>query len=404
MDLGAMRMGYRGAEEAFEERQLAARDPVAQFGAWLAEALRCPAVGEANAMCLATCSRDGKPSARMVLLKGFGQDGFRFFTNRQSRKGRELDSNPFASLVFYWEPLNRQVRIEGSVKRLSEEESEQYFHSRPKSSQIGAVASRQSTVIPDREVSGAGPAGPQQCGERPAGPGLRQQPGSCPCRAPAPSPSFPAVLDEEERRAGGEVPGRAGAEAGGLGRLHPAARRGGVLAGPNQPPARPHRLPAPAGRRGPPRAHDTARRGRVGVRAPRPLRLRLCPAARPIGGVTCAKSAACPPRVPAVPRERWPRSALPEKLVVGFGVPGSPARPQDPAIPSCLLQAGAGRSHKPPASPRQHVGSNCSWGCRWLINRGNDLINYGNDLGTGKEPCESPALILCCWDQSSLVF
>uniref|UniRef100_A0A8B9B9J9 Pyridoxine-5'-phosphate oxidase n=1 Tax=Anser brachyrhynchus TaxID=132585 RepID=A0A8B9B9J9_9AVES len=140
-----------GPPQAFEERQLASRDPVAQFGAWLAEALRCPAVGEANAMCLATCSRDGKPSARMVLLKGFGQDGFRFFTNRQSRKGRELDSNPFASLVFYWEPLNRQVRIEGSVKRLSEEESEQYFHSRPKSSQIGAVASRQSTVIPDRE-------------------------------------------------------------------------------------------------------------------------------------------------------------------------------------------------------------------------------------------------------------
>ncbi|XP_035168909.1 pyridoxine-5'-phosphate oxidase [Oxyura jamaicensis] len=102
-------------------------------------------------MCLATCSRDGKPSARMVLLKGFGQDGFRFFTNRQSRKGRELDCNPFASLVFYWEPLHRQVRIEGSVQRLSEEESEQYFHSRPRSSQIGAVASRQSTVIPDRE-------------------------------------------------------------------------------------------------------------------------------------------------------------------------------------------------------------------------------------------------------------
>uniref|UniRef100_A0A8B9R3V6 Pyridoxine-5'-phosphate oxidase n=1 Tax=Anas platyrhynchos TaxID=8839 RepID=A0A8B9R3V6_ANAPL len=136
----------------FEERHLASRDPVAQFGAWLAEALRCPAVGEANAMCLATCSRDGKPSARMVLLKGFGPDGFRFFTNRQSRKGRELDSNPFASLVFYWEPLNRQVRIEGSVRRLSEEESEQYFHSRPRSSQIGAVASRQSSVIPDREV------------------------------------------------------------------------------------------------------------------------------------------------------------------------------------------------------------------------------------------------------------
>ncbi|XP_064380713.1 pyridoxine-5'-phosphate oxidase [Dromaius novaehollandiae] len=151
MDLGALRKSYRGDEEAFEERHLASRDPVEQFRAWFEEAARCPDVGEANAMCLATCTRDGKPSARMVLLKGFGQDGFRFFTNHESRKGKELDSNPFASVVFYWEPLNRQVRIEGSVKRLSEEESEQYFHSRPKSSQIGAVVSRQSTVIPDRE-------------------------------------------------------------------------------------------------------------------------------------------------------------------------------------------------------------------------------------------------------------
>lgn len=102
-------------------------------------------------MCLATCTRDGKPSARMVLLKGFGKDGFRFFTNFESRKGKELDSNPFASLVFYWEPLNRQVRVEGSVKKLPEEEAECYFHSRPKSSQIGAVVSNQSSVIPDRE-------------------------------------------------------------------------------------------------------------------------------------------------------------------------------------------------------------------------------------------------------------
>ncbi|NXI27846.1 PNPO oxidase, partial [Sterrhoptilus dennistouni] len=92
----------------------------------------------------------------MVLLKGFGPDGFRFFTNYESRKGRELDSNPFASLVFYWEPLCRQVRIEGSVRRLPEEESERYFQSRPKGSQIGALVSRQSSVIPDREVSGAG--------------------------------------------------------------------------------------------------------------------------------------------------------------------------------------------------------------------------------------------------------
>ncbi|XP_073875507.1 pyridoxine-5'-phosphate oxidase isoform X8 [Macaca fascicularis] len=87
----------------------------------------------------------------MLLLKGFGKDGFRFFTNFESRKGKELDSNPFASLVFYWEPLNRQVRVEGPVKKLPEEEAECYFHSRPKSSQIGAVVSHQSSVIPDRE-------------------------------------------------------------------------------------------------------------------------------------------------------------------------------------------------------------------------------------------------------------
>uniref|UniRef100_A0A8C3JQL9 Pyridoxine-5'-phosphate oxidase n=1 Tax=Calidris pygmaea TaxID=425635 RepID=A0A8C3JQL9_9CHAR len=153
MDLGPLRKSYRGDAEAFEEHHLASHDPIQQFQVWFQEAVGCPAIGEANAMCLATCTRDGKPSARMVLLKGFGQDGFRFFTNHESRKGKELDTNPFASLVFYWEPLNRQVRIEGSVKRLPEEESERYFHSRPKSSQIGAVVSRQSSVIPDREVS-----------------------------------------------------------------------------------------------------------------------------------------------------------------------------------------------------------------------------------------------------------
>ncbi|XP_019403904.1 PREDICTED: pyridoxine-5'-phosphate oxidase [Crocodylus porosus] len=151
MDLGALRKSYRGDDEAFEEKQLASLDPIKQFSAWFEEAMQCPSIGEVNAMCLATCTRDGKPSARMVLLKGFSQSGFRFFTNLESRKGKELDSNPFASVVFYWEPLNRQVRIEGSVEKLPEEESEQYFRSRPKSSQIGAVVSHQSTVIPDRE-------------------------------------------------------------------------------------------------------------------------------------------------------------------------------------------------------------------------------------------------------------
>uniref|UniRef100_A0A8C9CRV9 Pyridoxine-5'-phosphate oxidase n=1 Tax=Phocoena sinus TaxID=42100 RepID=A0A8C9CRV9_PHOSS len=108
MDLGPMRKSYRGDREAFEETQLTSLNPMKQFAAWFEEAVQCPDIGEANAMCLATCTRDGKPSARMVLLKGFGKDGFRFFTNFESRKGQELDSNPFASLVFYWEPLNRQ--------------------------------------------------------------------------------------------------------------------------------------------------------------------------------------------------------------------------------------------------------------------------------------------------------
>ncbi|KAM6163228.1 pyridoxine-5'-phosphate oxidase [Rhynchocyon petersi] len=151
MDLGPMRKNYRGDREAFEETHLASLDPIKQFAAWFEEAVQCPEIGEANAMCLATCTRDGKPSARMLLLKGFDKDGFRFFTNFESRKGKELDSNPFASLVFYWEPLHRQVRVEGSVKKLSQEEAECYFHSRPKSSQIGAVVSRQSSVIPDRQ-------------------------------------------------------------------------------------------------------------------------------------------------------------------------------------------------------------------------------------------------------------
>uniref|UniRef100_F7FVG7 Pyridoxine-5'-phosphate oxidase n=1 Tax=Callithrix jacchus TaxID=9483 RepID=F7FVG7_CALJA len=133
MDLGPMRKSYRGDREAFEETHLASLDPVKQFAAWFEDAVQCPDIGEANAMCLATCTRDGKPSARMLLLKGFGKDGFRFFTNFESRKGKEL------------------VRVEGPVKKLSEEEAECYFHSRPKSSQIGAVVSHQSSVIPDRE-------------------------------------------------------------------------------------------------------------------------------------------------------------------------------------------------------------------------------------------------------------
>ncbi|KAM9716893.1 pyridoxine-5'-phosphate oxidase isoform 1-T1 [Menidia menidia] len=151
MDLSNMRKKYKGDEECFEESQLVSLDPIKQFGNWFDEATKCPEVGEANAMCIATATKDGQPSARMVLLKGYSNEGFRFFTNYESRKGSELESNPFACLVFYWEPLNRQIRIEGSVERIPFQSSCDYFHSRPKSSQIGAVVSRQSTPVPNRD-------------------------------------------------------------------------------------------------------------------------------------------------------------------------------------------------------------------------------------------------------------
>ena len=101
-------------------------------------------------MALATATPDGAPSVRMVLLKGRGPDGFTFYTGYESRKGGELDANPRAALLFYWDPLGRQVRIEGKVGRVSPEETARYFGSRPRASRIAALASRQSTVLADR--------------------------------------------------------------------------------------------------------------------------------------------------------------------------------------------------------------------------------------------------------------
>ena len=107
-------------------------------------------VPEPNAMALATATPDGRPSVRIVLLRGCDERGFTFFTNYESRKGRELEANPRAALVFHWHELERQVRIEGPVERVSAEESDAYFQSRPAGSRLGAWASRQSEVIPDR--------------------------------------------------------------------------------------------------------------------------------------------------------------------------------------------------------------------------------------------------------------
>jgi pyridoxamine 5'-phosphate oxidase len=126
-------------------------NPFAQFRSWLEQALAAN-LPQPVGMALATATPDGRPSVRMVLLRGFDERGFVFFTNYESRKARELESNPQAALVFYWEELDRQVRIEGTVERVSAEESDAYFRTRERGSRLGAWASPQSQVIAGRDV------------------------------------------------------------------------------------------------------------------------------------------------------------------------------------------------------------------------------------------------------------
>lgn len=124
---------------------------IQQFHKWWNEALMSE-IEEVNAMTVATSSSGGKPSARIILLKGYDESGFVFFSNYHSHKGKELEENPFASLVFFWKELERQVRINGTVEKTTTGESDLYFHSRPVESRIGAWASPQSKVIASREV------------------------------------------------------------------------------------------------------------------------------------------------------------------------------------------------------------------------------------------------------------
>ncbi|MBW4560710.1 MAG: pyridoxamine 5'-phosphate oxidase [Mojavia pulchra JT2-VF2] len=126
-------------------------NPFIQFKKWFDQALVAQ-LPEPNAMTIATAMPEGKPSARMVLLKDFDERGFVFFTNYNSRKGQELAENPQASLVFWWAELERQVRISGRVEKVTDEESDKYFYSRPENSRLGAWASNQSEVIANREV------------------------------------------------------------------------------------------------------------------------------------------------------------------------------------------------------------------------------------------------------------
>ena len=148
LDPAQLRQSYNGG--AFDEAG-AEKDPFRQFAVWFETALAA-GLFEPNAMALATVDKAGRPSSRMVLLKGFDDTGFTFFTNRESRKGLDLAANPRAALLFWWDRLHRQVRIEGGVERIGDAESDAYFHSRPYGSRIGALASPQSRPIESRAV------------------------------------------------------------------------------------------------------------------------------------------------------------------------------------------------------------------------------------------------------------
>lgn len=146
MDIASLRKSY---EKAALDEEACADDPIAQFDRWMHEALASE-LPEPNAMTVATVGPDQRPSTRIVLIKGYDARGIVWYTNYESRKGRQLAANPCAALQFHWVELERQVRIEGRVEKTSAEESDAYFNSRPLASRIGAWASEQSTVIASR--------------------------------------------------------------------------------------------------------------------------------------------------------------------------------------------------------------------------------------------------------------
>lgn len=146
MSIAHLRKDYRLASLSEAETD---PDPIKQFGKWFEEAIAAK-LPEANAMSVSTVGPDGRPSSRILLIKQFDNRGFTWFTNYESRKGRDLDQNPYAALLFHWMALERQVLIEGRVERVSAEESEAYFQKRPLQSRIGAIASAQSRPIADR--------------------------------------------------------------------------------------------------------------------------------------------------------------------------------------------------------------------------------------------------------------
>jgi len=149
LDVASLRRDYLHAELRRADLD---PDPIRQFHDWLQEAASCHGIKESTAMVLSTAARDGEVSSRVVLLKGYGPEGFRFFTNAGSRKGQQIAGNPSVSLLFHWEVLERQIQINGTATPLPRSETEAYFASRPRGSRIGAWASRQSEALPDRET------------------------------------------------------------------------------------------------------------------------------------------------------------------------------------------------------------------------------------------------------------
>lgn len=149
VDLFHLRTAY--SSTIFTEDDLVSQsNPVEQFCAWFKDALDCEQITEANAVCLSTSTKEGRPSNRMVLLKDYSDRGFTFFSNYESRKGRELEENPFAAMLFYWPPLHRQVRLEGRVERIPQEQSVRYFSKRPLGSQVSSTVSPQSSKVASR--------------------------------------------------------------------------------------------------------------------------------------------------------------------------------------------------------------------------------------------------------------
>ena len=152
-DIADMRKAYHGEENTFLESNLVSQDPMKQFNNWLEYACQYPGIQEPNAMTLATVKSNGRPAARMVLLKGFDERGFKFYTNYKSAKAKQLETTPFAALVFHWVEISRSIRIEGEIEKLPTEDSDKYFGTRPRPSQIAAhVSANQSAPVKSRDV------------------------------------------------------------------------------------------------------------------------------------------------------------------------------------------------------------------------------------------------------------